>query len=373
MIKEIKYFYIDEGLELKKLITAIIKSPIIAIDTEFSRSETYFPILSIIQIAVEINQEKKIFIIDCLSKSLSDKDLEGFLALIGDEKIVKILHSCLQDLQIFFLKFPLKPKSIIDTQIMANFCDHGTNVGYGNLVEKIFDIEIDKKLQKSDWCKRPLTEKQLQYASLDVIFLHEIYEKMQKILHEKKRQEFYDEEIERFIDKALFGNKDNLLRNFSLHKRSKKFIAILKKLLLWREDQARIFNVPRQHFLRDEELEELAQNQQINSKIIAKVDPASLQNLKEILADENCEEDYAINDLNDNLFLSSTQKIIFLEAKKIISKIAVEENISEQFLLTNYDLKKIILAPENLAIILAKTLGKWRFSLLYQPLSKLIK
>jgi ribonuclease D len=366
MIDE-KYFYISDNVSLSNLVNEIKKSPIIGIDTEFSRSETYFPVLSIIQVAVKIDQQKKIFIIDCMR----DLDLSSFLALIADDKIIKILHSCLQDLQIFFLKLPLKPQAIVDTQILANFCDYGTNVGYGNLVEKIFGVVIDKKLQRSDWCRRPLSEKQLQYASLDVIFLHEIYEKLQKILQEKRRSEFYDEEIERFIDKALFGNKDNLIRNFSLRKKNQQFVAILKKLLLWREDQARICDIPRQHFLRDEELEELAQNREINSQIIAKINETSLQNLKEILNEENVDEAIISNDYHDSLFLSSSQKIIFLEAKKIITKIAFEVKIAEQFLLNNHDLKKIILSQENLESVLLKIAGKWRFKMLHQELAKL--
>ena len=99
MINQIKYFYITNQHDLTDLIENIRKSPIIALDTEFARSETYYPVLSIIQVAVIINNEKKIFIIDCLC----DLDLSEFLGLIGDEKITKILHSSLQDLQIFYL------------------------------------------------------------------------------------------------------------------------------------------------------------------------------------------------------------------------------------------------------------------------------
>ena len=139
MIDEIKYSYISDNYKLIELIEDIKRSSIIALDTEFSRSETYYPVLSIIQVAVKINNEKKIFIIDCLC----DLDLGEFLALIGDEKIIKILHSSLQDLQIFYLKYPIEPKAIIDTQILANFCGCGANVGYGNLVEKIFEVVID--------------------------------------------------------------------------------------------------------------------------------------------------------------------------------------------------------------------------------------
>jgi len=130
--------------------------------------------------------------------------------------------------------------------------------------------------------------------------------------------------------------------------------------------------VPRQHFLRDQELEDLAQNREINSQIISKIDETSLQNLNKILNGNDVEKVNGSNDYHDVLFLTSQQKIIFLEAKKIITKIAFVENISEQFLLNNHDLKKIILSSENLESILFKIVGKWRFDLLYHELAKLI-
>jgi ribonuclease D len=213
----------------------------------------------------------------------------------------------------------------------------------------------------------------LDYASLDVIYLHEIYEKFQKILQEKNRQKFYDEEIKLFIDKALFNSKNNLIKNFSLRKMSAKQIAILKNLIIWREDQAKYFNVPRQHFLRDEELEELARNCKIPPNIGEKIIEKSLKNLEEILRDEYQNPEIEINDEGDNLFLTNDQKIIFLEAKKIITKIANQENIAEQFLFNNTCLKKIILGQDNLEFILLKIAGKWRYQLLHQPLTELFK
>ena len=91
------------------------------------------------------------------------------------------------------------------------------------------------------------------------------------------------------------------------------------------------------------------------------------------MIDEYQNPEIEINDESDNLFLTNDQKIIFLEAKKIITKIANQENIAEQFLHNNTCLKKIILGQNNLEFILLKIAGKWRYQLLHQPLAELFK
>lgn len=363
------FFYINDNLKMNFCLQELEASNQMAIDTEFSRSNTYFPVLSIIQIAIKKdNNEKKIFIIDCLQ----DIDLSSFWALIASNKIIKIIHSSLQDLQIFFLKSQLKPENIFDTQLMANFCGFGANIGYASLVQQNFQLYLDKKLQRSDWCKRPLSEKQLQYACLDVVFLHEIFDILLNKLIQNNRLEFYFEEIKNFVAKALNQGNDHLIRNFSLRKKNQNYVVILKKLLLWREDQARIFNIPRQHFLKDEELEDLASSKEINIQTLTKLNDSCLIELKEILNEEISDEAFDFKDENGGIILNNSQKIIFVEAKKIITKIALGENIAEQFLLNNSDLKKIITQRQDFANNPFKYLSEWRCNLLYQPLIKIL-
>ncbi|MFM2200433.1 MAG: hypothetical protein RL769_488, partial [Pseudomonadota bacterium] len=209
--------YVDDQNKMSFFLQEIKNIKVIAIDTEFIRSDTYFPILSLIQIAFcDEQNDKQIFIIDCLQNI----NLEPFLAIIFDDKIIKIFHSALQDLQIFFYKTKQRPRAIVDTQLMANFCGFSANIGYAKLVENLFGKIIDKKLQRSDWFKRPLTKKQLEYATLDVFYLNEIYLQLSKNLIKNNRQEFYLEEIEKFIDHVVSDNKKNLLKNFIFSKRN---------------------------------------------------------------------------------------------------------------------------------------------------------
>ena len=220
-----------------------------ALDTEFTRQTTYYPILSIVQIALKnLRGEQELFIIDCLAKL----DLSQFWALIADQKIVKILHSSTQDLQIFYQKSQLKPRNIFDTQIMANFCGFGFSVGYSSLVEIFFKKNLDKKEQRSDWQLRPLSLQQIEYALLDVIFLQEIYQKFVEILAQKNRQDWHLQETQNFIEKILDSSDASLAKNFSFRNKSPKQISQIQNLLLCRERWARKINVPRQHLMKDE-------------------------------------------------------------------------------------------------------------------------
>ncbi|GDX36074.1 hypothetical protein LBMAG18_05850 [Alphaproteobacteria bacterium] len=364
------FTYVDNENKMSFFLQQVKKVKVIGIDTEFIRCDTYYPILSLIQVAFHDNfNNKKIFIIDCLKKI----NIQSFLAIISDQDVIKIFHCALQDLQIFFYKTKQRPAAIIDTQLMANFCGFSTNIGYARLVENLFGKKIDKKLQRSDWYKRPLSQKQLEYATLDVFFLNEIYLQLNTILKKNNRQQFYLEEIEKFIDNVVSDNKKNLLKNFFVSKRNTNLGFLLKNLVLWREEQAKNLNVPRQHFMSDQMLYDLAYTRNLPDYITHKIDQRAIDKLSKIFELDLAEKPpFELMEDNDNL-LNSKQKIIYLEAKKIIGKIAANENISEQFLLNSFDLKKIIIDPQKFFENSRQIIGEWRYSLIFIELSKLLK
>lgn len=357
-------FYINSQAELERVINLIKQAKLVAVDTEFTRETTYYPVLSIIQIAVKSSAtQKESFIIDCLS----NLDLSGLFATITNPQITKILHSSAQDLQIFHHKSKLLPQGIADTQVMANFCGLGFNIGYSSLVENFFQKSLDKGQQRSDWQARPLSSKQIEYALLDVFFLEEIYENCFEILAQKNRLKWYAEEINSFVNKNLFRHDDALSRNFSFRGKSSKQIAQIKDLLVWRECQARRVNVPRQHFLRDEAIEKIVENNKfdrgLNSTMIAEI--KKLLEEKEEFSDKITSED---EKEEKRLAMTSRQKHLFQEAKKLISEISVKENFQEQFLITSSDLKRTICEKDNFN----KIVSGWRYQVFGKELEHLI-
>lgn len=359
-MSEKKDFYITEQPQLQEVISLIKAAKLVALDTEFTRQTTYYPILSIIQIAVKDSEGKqKTFIVDC-ETSLDLKDL---YEVIASPKIGKILHSATQDLQIFNQKSDLTPKAIFDTQIMANFCGFGFNVGYSSLVEKIFGKILDKKQQRSDWQKRPLSSKQIEYALLDVVFLEEIYEKFLEILQQKNRLNWYIEEIENFITKTLTKSEGNLSRDFSLRNISTENILKIRELVSWREEWARKLDLPRQHFIRDEVIAGMVSAGGITKSAASKLsDEMQIEVMKIINSKPE------ISERGAKFWMTQKQKDSFDEAKKIIAKVARDENFQEQFLLTSQDLKKIICDDASFDEIITG----WRKELFGAEIKKII-
>ncbi len=350
-------YYINTNDKLQNVLALIRQAKIVALDTEFTRETTYYPILSLIQVAiVNLEEKKEIFLIDCLC----NLDLSDFFQIIHDKEIVKILHSPLQDLQIFYQHSNLIPQNVFDTQIMGNFCDFGFNLGYSDIVEKLFDQKLDKKQQRSDWQKRPLSERQIEYAMLDVAFLQEIYEIFLDKLIESQRLNWCLEEMDLFIQKALFRKDEVIYKDFSFRGKTPIETSQIKLMALWREKWAQKINVPKRHLIKDEEIEKIVMKKNCHLEFTDEM-------LGEIYEIVSCDLEVIKQD-DFNYFMSEKQKRIFNQAKEIVAKIAEQENIKQQFLLTNIDLKDIILKNE----FDAKIANGWRGELLLLELKKLI-
>ena len=372
---------IDNNESISLIIEKIYKKQIIAIDTEFTREKTYYPILSLIQIAVDGN----LYAIDCLSKI----DLAPIFNVINDVNIKKILHSCSQDLQIFFNKSGVRPQNIEDVQVMANFCGMGFNPGYSNLVEKLLNIEIDKKMQKSNWQKRPLDIKQIEYALLDVAYIEEIHKVFSESLTLNKKVKWFEEEMQNFIDKSVADNIDNLVNNFTFHSRSynRELRKIMvRNIIYWREETARKIDLPRQHLLADNYIEKIVSDNNylnidflkdiIDDHLISELENIIINSQNDFSKQKNTELENQSQELCDEFrrnespvyIMNEEQKDCYKKAKYLILRIAKEENFKEQFLINSSSLKQIILRNKSVKDLVSG----WRYYLFGTKLEKLI-
>ncbi len=153
----------------------------LAIDTEFVRERTYFPVLCLIQVATD----SELVLIDPLALS----DLEPLWTLFGNPLIPKILHAASQDLEVLLQAGCPMPVPLIDTQVAAALCGHGDQIGYANLVQIILGIELDKSMTRTDWSRRPLPKDALHYAADDVRYLYAVFEKLLADLESHQRGE----------------------------------------------------------------------------------------------------------------------------------------------------------------------------------------
>ena len=178
MIKECQnppnFTVITDNTSLLEICNLAQQQSAVALDTEFMRVSTYFPKLGLIQ----LYDGERVSLIDPLAIT----DFSPFVALLSNPKVLKILHSCSEDLLVFLQKFDQLPCPMIDTQIMARFLGLGTSAGLAKLAQQYLNVEIDKGATRTNWIKRPLSDIQLQYAAGDVWYLLPLYRILEKEL-----------------------------------------------------------------------------------------------------------------------------------------------------------------------------------------------
>jgi ribonuclease D len=238
--------------DLKVLTAELSSAPYIALDTEFMRDQTYWPKLCLIQIAVPGNAA----IIDPLADGI---DLKPFYELIASPNIVKVLHAARQDIEIFHQKGGVIPNPLFDSQVAAMVCGFGDAASYETLARKIAHVEIDKSSRFTDWSRRPLTNKQLEYAIGDVTHLCTIYEALSAQLKRTLRESWVAEEIAALQSEELYVlNPVNAWKRLKPRTSSKRFLAQLAAIAAWREIEAQTRDIPRGRVLKDEALLEIA-------------------------------------------------------------------------------------------------------------------
>jgi ribonuclease D len=243
---------ITETAELKAFSAELATGSYVAIDTEFMRDQTYWPKLCLIQAA----GSQSAAIIDPLSEHL---DLAPFHRLLAAKNVVKVFHAARQDVEIFHHQGGVIPEPLFDTQIAAMVCGFGEAASYETLVRRITKAEIDKSARFTDWSRRPLSKRQLEYALADVTYLRVIYEELSKDLEKTGRAKWVEEE-ERTLTNPLTYRLDpnEAWRRLKPRSTNKRFFAVLVGVSAWREREAQTRDVPRNRILKDEALLEIA-------------------------------------------------------------------------------------------------------------------
>jgi ribonuclease D len=244
---------ITEQNHLNAFCATLKNCPFITLDTEFLREKTYYPKLCLIQIS---NPEGNAAAIDPLAENL---DLSCIFELLLDQNILKVIHSGRQDLEIFFNLTGKVVKPIFDTQIAAMVCGYGDSVGYDSLVRDITGAQIDKSSQFTDWSRRPLSERQIEYALGDVTHLIKVYKHLAAELEKRGRTAWVFEEEEILTNPKTYENDPMLAwERIKIKTPKPKTLAVLRELAAWREQQAQQRNIPKAWILRDETLADMA-------------------------------------------------------------------------------------------------------------------
>jgi ribonuclease D len=238
--------------ELAALCEVLAKSEYVAVDTEFLREQTFWPLLCLIQLAGPEAEG----VIDPLSLGL---DLTPFYRLMANRSAVKVFHAARQDIEIVFLKSGIVPTPVFDTQIAAMVGGFGDSISYVNLVKKTTGIDLDKTSRFTDWSRRPLSAKQLDYALADVTYLRNVYVHLKQMLEKTGRTPWLQEEMAILTDPATYDiDPANAWQRLKLRVKGRKCLAVLVELAAWRERLAQSLDVPRGRVLRDDALYDIA-------------------------------------------------------------------------------------------------------------------
>lgn len=252
MSKELTRVYVQTDEALVSLCTQLAQSSILAVDTEFVRTRTLYPKLGLLQ----VNNGDVLALID----PITINDLSPFWAVMSDPNVCKVLHACSEDLEVFLTVGKCKPENLIDSQIIMSFLGHGLSMGYAAMVKHYTEIELDKSESRTDWTKRPLTQKQLTYAEADVEHLFAIYPKLLADIEAKGWLSCAQAESQNMIERKFTPlDLDSLYRNVKLSwKLSSQQLNNLKYLTIWRYQQAQKRNMPIGFIAKDHTLFALA-------------------------------------------------------------------------------------------------------------------
>ncbi|HUC09904.1 MAG TPA: ribonuclease D [Stellaceae bacterium] len=244
---------ITDSDELAAFCARQRETDFVAIDTEFMRERTYWPILCLVQVA----GPEEAAAIDATVPGI---DLAPLLELLANPGIRKVFHAARQDIEIFVNLTGAVPEPLFDTQIAAMVCGFGDAVSYETLVAKLAKAPLDKSSRFTDWSHRPLTERQIRYALDDVVHLRTVYERLQQKLAENGRAAWFGEEMAALVNPALYHNEPSeAWRRFRLRGRvDQRFFGVLREVAAWREIAAQQRNLPRGRIIKDEAVLEIA-------------------------------------------------------------------------------------------------------------------
>ena len=257
---------ITDSATLANLCARLAAAEFITVDTEFMRESTFYPQLCLIQVA-DVNEAAAI---DPMVPGL---DLTPLLDLmVNNEDVLKVFHAGGQDLEIVYNLTGKTPHPLFDTQVAAMALGQGEQIGYSNLVDSWLGITVDKGARFTDWSRRPLDERQVDYAIGDVTHLARIFPKMLERLKTTGRGQWLDQEMERLGDPANYANDpEEAWKRVRVSGRKPDLLGRIKALAKWRELEAQAKDLPRGRIVKDETLADIAGHPPRKQADLAKV------------------------------------------------------------------------------------------------------
>ena len=361
--------YIDKPEQLSDLCKRILEESWIALDTEFLREKTYYPKFCLLQIATP----EWVVCIDPIALS----DLSELFSAINDPSITKVLHSCRQDLEIFYQLTGKVTTPVFDTQIAAPLLGFQENPGYAMLVSSFLNVNLSKVHTRTDWSVRPLSEAQIQYAADDVIYLCKIYQMICQQLEELGRLSWLEKDFELLNNTELYqiSPVNAWLKVKAKNRLTGKQLSIVQSLTEWREKTAQKEDRPKNWLIRDDLLLELAKQQPETVAELAKVPGMNERSVRrygkvicQLIADAMKKSPIPLGDKAKNAKKTQKQEAV-LDVLTAIVRIRADENsLNPVILASRKDLEKLLFDEEENPLLLG-----WRYNMVGRELQGLLE
>ena len=314
------------------------KGSTLAVDTEFIRTNTFYPKLALIQ----ISDGNEFWLVDVPAIN----NFSSLKQLLESHNITTIFHACAEDLEVLEHALNIVPSNIFDTQIAAGIVNRGFSMGYARLVEQVFDLELDKHATRSDWLARPLTEQQVAYAKEDVAYLHKLHDLLSGELVEQERGEWFIEECAAALEAASARKEsdDYFRRVKGAWRLNIQSLTVLKCLCQWREEKARLKDRPRGHVVKDVVLLEISKRLPLSIRQLSDIDDLHSGQIRRYGTEiidliESIDADPSIASLPKPL--NSVQNDLFKAMRSNLNLVAEAEKIPKEFLANKKELEAI--------------------------------
>jgi ribonuclease D len=229
--KQPKYSLIKQQSDLLDIVSILEKEPSIGVDLEADSMFHYLEKVCLLQISTKTQ--------NILIDPLAIEDMSPLKNVFADSSIRKVFHGADYDIRSLYRDFGIQVNSLFDTQIAARFLGQ-RELGLASLLKTHFGIIVEKKYQKRDWSKRPLSDAMLSYAVYDSKHLIELSQILEKALHERELSFCMEEEclLLSRVRPAVRDDSPLFIRFKGAKKLDSRKLAILEAILQFRNSMA---------------------------------------------------------------------------------------------------------------------------------------
>jgi ribonuclease D len=246
--------WIDKADDFKRMVDDLAAHPLLAVDTESNSLFAYKERVCLIQFSTGE--------VDYLVDPLALRDISALRSIFASSFHEKIFHAAEYDLICLKRDFSFTFANIFDTMVAGRILGK-TSIGLGSMLESQFNVKVDKRFQRANWGQRPLTPAQLAYARLDTFYLIPLRDQLKAELEVSGRWRLAQEDFVRLCNVSIPNGEhpvDCWWRVTGGQDLSAQQAAVLNELCKYRDEQARIADLPPFKVMRNQVMVEVAQS-----------------------------------------------------------------------------------------------------------------